>query len=256
MRIKLFDAPIDALSFEDTVCRAREAMRARKPLVQVSVNVATLVDMRKDPELRHDVESSDIISADGMGIVLASRLLGLPLRDRVAGIDLMMAVLGLCAREGFRPYFLGGTQEVVQCAATAAREKFPGLRLAGIHHGYFRPQQQYEVLEKIKASNPDCLFVGMPTPSKERFTHLQRRSLNIPFAMGVGGSFDVLAGKVRRAPLWMQVNGLEWTYRVYQEPRRMWWRYARTNVVFGYLIFRALTQSAQNFLLSRRLATF
>jgi N-acetylglucosaminyldiphosphoundecaprenol N-acetyl-beta-D-mannosaminyltransferase len=245
MRVAILDTPIDALSMEDTLGRARDAMKGRNPIVQVSVNVAKLVEMRRNPELRQDVLSSDLISADGMGIVLAGRLLGLQLRNRVAGIDLMTALLALCARDGFRPYFLGATQEVLRRAEIAAISRFAGLRLAGTHHGYFEPEQEGEVIETIRAANADCLFVGMPTPRKERFLRRHRSVLNVPFVMGVGGSFDVLAGKVRRAPHWMQASGLEWAYRIYQEPRRMWWRYARTNAVFGCLLVRALVGSAQ-----------
>lgn len=243
IRVEVLGAPVDVLSMEDTVSRAREAMREKRPIVQVSMNVAKLVDMRRNTELRHDVLASDIISADGVGVVMAGRLLGLRLRSRVAGIDLMMALLALCAREGFRPYFLGATPEVVQRAAAAAVEQFPGLRLAGTHHGYFGPEQESAVIEAIRAADPDCLFVGMPTPRKERFLRRQRGALHVPFVMGVGGSFDILAGKVRRAPHWMQAGGLEWAYRVYQEPGRMWWRYARTNAVFGFLLLQALIRS-------------
>jgi N-acetylglucosaminyldiphosphoundecaprenol N-acetyl-beta-D-mannosaminyltransferase len=245
IRVEILGAPIDVLSMEDTVSRARDAMREKSPIVQVSMNVAKLVDMRRNPELRHDVLSSDIVNADGMGVVLAGRLLGLQLRSRVAGIDLMMALLALCARDGFRPYFLGATHDVVRSAAAAAVERFPGLRLAGTHHGYFGQEQEAAIIEEIRAADPDCLFVGMPTPRKERFLQRQRGALGAPFVMGVGGSFDILAGNVRRAPRWMQESGLEWAYRVYQEPGRMWWRYARTNAVFGCLLVRALMQSRQ-----------
>jgi N-acetylglucosaminyldiphosphoundecaprenol N-acetyl-beta-D-mannosaminyltransferase len=243
MRVELLGTPIDGLSMEDTVSRARNAMKERSPIVQVSINVAKLVDMRSDPELRQDVLSSDIISADGMGVVMASRLIGLELRNRVAGIDLMTALLALCAREGFRPYFLGASQEVVRRAAAAAVERFPGLCVAGTHCGYFGPEHEAAIIDEIRAADPDCLFVGMPTPRKERFIRRQRGALHVPFVMGVGGSFDILAGDVRRAPGWMQASGLEWAYRVYQEPRRMWWRYARTNAVFGWLLLRALMRS-------------
>ncbi len=243
IRAEVLGAPVDILSMEDTVSRARAAMREKRPIVQVSLNVAKLVDMRRNAELRQDVLASDIINADGMGVVMAGRLLGLRLRNRVAGIDLMMALLELCAGEGFRPYFLGATPEVLQHAAAAAVERFPGLRLAGTHHGYFGPEQESAVIEAIAAAEPDCLFVGMPTPRKERFLRRQRGTLHVPFVMGVGGSFDVLAGKVRRAPTWMQSRGLEWAYRLYQEPSRMWWRYARTNAVFGFLLLQALMRS-------------
>jgi len=245
MRIELLGAPVDVLSFEDTVANARNAMQERRPTFQVSLNVAKLVNMRRDAKLRQDVLSADIISADGMGIVVASRLLGRELRCRVAGIDLMMALLALCAREGFRPYFLGATEDVSRRAEAAAMQRFAGLRLAGRHHGFFAPERETEIVESIRASRADCLFVGIPTPRKEGFLARRRAALGVPFVMGVGGAFDVLAGNLRRAPLWMQARGLEWVYRIYQEPRRMWWRYAKTNAVFACLLAGALVQSAE-----------
>jgi N-acetylglucosaminyldiphosphoundecaprenol N-acetyl-beta-D-mannosaminyltransferase len=243
MRAHVLNAPVDALSLEETVRRARLAMSHRKITLQTSLNVAKLVKMRRDPELHEDVVSSDIISADGMGIVIASRLLGLGVRERIAGIDLMTSVLKLCAQEGFRPYFFGATEDVVLRAAATAVDRFPGLQMAGTRNGFFGSDQEPEIVSHISSSKADCLFVGLPTPRKERFLKRYRNELKVPFIMGVGGSFDVLAGNVRRAPHWMQMAGFEWLFRVYQEPRRMWWRYASTNVVFAYLLASAVAAS-------------
>jgi N-acetylglucosaminyldiphosphoundecaprenol N-acetyl-beta-D-mannosaminyltransferase len=196
--------------------------------------------MRSDPVLAADVMSSDIVGIDGMGIVFAARCLGIPIQERVAGIDLLIELLSVCAVEGFRPFFLGATNDVVHRAANEAVKRFPSLRFAGARNGYFKPDQETAIVAEIRNSGADCLFIGMPTPRKERFLASHRDSLGVPFIMGVGGSFDVLSGHVNRAPQTMQALGLEWLYRTYQEPRRMWWRYARTNALFGALLIRAL----------------
>jgi N-acetylglucosaminyldiphosphoundecaprenol N-acetyl-beta-D-mannosaminyltransferase len=217
-----------------------DAMARRQRLHHVALNTAKLINMRSDPELAADVKSSDIVGIDGAGIVLALRVLGLPTSDRVAGIDLMAAVLEACARQGFRPYFLGAAPAVVVAAADKIKATYPGLEIAGMRDGYFKPHEEANVVAEIKASRADCLFVGMPTPRKERFLAAHRDALDVPFIMGVGGSFDIWAGLVKRAPLLMQRTGFEWLYRVYQEPGRMWWRYARTNTLFAVLLAKTL----------------
>lgn len=245
MRATLFGCPIDVLTMAETVDRARQAMLTGKRLQHVALNVAKLVNMQTDPLLAADVVGSDLIGIDGMGIVLAAKLLRIPVEERVPGIDLFDRILALCAKEGFRPYFLGATTDIVQRAVREAEIKYPGVRFAGYHDGYFRQEQEPEILAKVKDCQPDCLFLGMPTPRKERFLAAHRDQIGVPFVMGVGGSFDVLAGHVKRAPLAMQASGLEWLYRIYQEPRRMWWRYARTNTLFAVMLLRAMLRGGE-----------
>jgi N-acetylglucosaminyldiphosphoundecaprenol N-acetyl-beta-D-mannosaminyltransferase len=194
--------------------------------------------MRSDPILRSDVMGSDIIGIDGMGIALALRLCGVPVKERVAGIDLFQEVLSICAKDGFRPFLLGATIDVLHKAADVINARFPQLQLAGFRDGYFGPDEEREVVDQIIKSKADCLFIAMPTPRKERFLSAYRDSLGVPFIMGVGGSFDVIAGYVRRAPPTMQSMGLEWLYRIYQEPRRMWWRYVKTNALFAGILIQ------------------
>jgi len=239
-RGELFGVPIDLLTMSQTVEIIREAVAARRSLQHVALNVAKLVMLQKDSVLRDDVLGCDIIGVDGAGILIAARLFGVPVPECVTGIDLMMELLAMCAREGFRPYFLGGTESVVSAAAEQAQRRWPSLSFAGIRNGYFKPEEEADIARGIKDSGADCLFVGISSPIKERFCRFHRDSMNVPFIMGVGGSFDVLAGKTHRAPRLMRRAGMEWLFRLVQEPSRMWRRYLTTNSAFGWMILRAL----------------
>jgi len=240
MRAEFLDVPIDLLTFDQTLARAVEAMQTRRLTQHVAINVAKLVKMRHDPELRRDVSESHIVGVDGMGIVWGARALGIPVPERVPGVDLMERLLGVCAEEGFRPYFLGAREDILKKAVAEAARRWPALMFAGFRNGYFGREDEAEIVEAIRSSGADCLFIGMPTPRKERFLHAYRDVLGVPFIMGVGGGIDVLAGHVSRAPEAVQRSGLEWLYRIYQEPGRMWWRYASTNAVFAGLLARAM----------------
>lgn len=239
MRISFLGTPIDLLSEEETLRRAVAAMQAGPPITHVALNVAKFVKMRTDAELRADVEQADLIGIDGMGVVLALRLFGQRRVERVAGVDLMFALLDRCARLGLRPFILGARPEVLERAASVARKRWPGLDFAGLRDGYFTAADGEAVAAEIRASKADCLFVAMPTPRKERFLHQYGRTVGVPFIMGVGGSVDVLAGVVSRAPAWMQRCGLEWLHRLLQEPRKMFWRYLSTNAAFILIVGRA-----------------
>ena len=239
-RRDVLGAPVDCLTLAETVGFADAAMRDRRPLRQVSINVAKFVAMRQNPELDADVRSSDLVNVDGMGIFWAARLLGVPVPQRVAGIDLFEALLGLCATRGYLPFFFGAQREVLAGAVAAAQARHRGLLFAGWRNGYFNEEEEAGVVEEIAASQADCLFIGMPTPRKERFLARHGAALGVPFIMGVGGSFDVLAGHVRRAPAPIQAIGLEWLFRLTQEPRRLGPRYLKSNAAFAAILTRAL----------------
>jgi len=231
---------LHAMTMDQSVRRILEHMRRQVPMVQVSLNVAKLVKMRNDPALAADVMGADMVSADGMGIVLGARLLGLKMPERVAGVDLMHTILRCCAAEGFRPYFLGATPAVLALAMERLAQSCPGLTIAGFRDGYFTDAEELSVVDAIREARPDCLFVGMPTPRKENFMARHHAALAVSFVMGVGGAIDILAGQVRRAPLAWQNAGFEWAYRVWQEPRRMWRRYLVTNTQYAWLLAGAV----------------
>jgi N-acetylglucosaminyldiphosphoundecaprenol N-acetyl-beta-D-mannosaminyltransferase len=244
MRAEFLGVPVDILSLTETVDLADKSMTSRQRCQHVALNVAKLVKMRRQAELWRDVVESDIVGIDGMGILWGCRLLGLKADERVAGIDLFKEVLGLCCRKQFRPFFLGATDAVLQKMIFNLRKEFPNLQIAGYHHGYFAAQEDGRLVQQIRSSGADCLFLGLPTPRKERLLARYKDEFGVPFIMGVGGSFDVLAGEVSRAPPWMQRAGLEWFYRFYQEPRRMFWRYFSTNISFANLLTKELAGRA------------
>lgn len=245
MRAEFLGLPVDLLTLDETIDIARHAMETRHTVQHVALNVAKLVKAQTDLELRRDVTESDIVGIDGMGIVWGARALGVNVPERVPGVDLMEQLLALCAARHFRPYFLGARQDVLDRAISVATSRWPGLEFAGSRNGYFDDATEQAVVDEIRASRADCLFIAMPTPRKERLLHRHRDALNIPFIMGVGGAFDVLAGHVRRAPKAMQRAGLEWLYRTWQEPGRMWRRYASTNAAYAALLGLEVSRSVR-----------
>ena len=215
-------------------------MERRIPVRQASLNVAKLVRLRKDAELAKSLQDCELVTIDGQGIAIGLRMFGISNADRIAGIDLFMALLSHCADAGRRPYILGAKQEVLDQALAKAVAQFPGLEFAGSHHGYFPAEHEEEIASHITQSGADCLFVAISSPAKERFIARHADRMDVPFIMGVGGSVDVLAGKTNRAPGWMQRFGMEWFFRLMQEPRRMFWRYASTNTAYALLLAKAL----------------
>ena len=237
-RVNVAGCQIDRLDMADTLARCEELIAAPGVAQHVAINAAKVVAMQDDPELRAIVESCEVVSADGQAIVWASKLLSDPLPERVAGIDLMEALLELSERKGYRVYFLGARPEVLSEAMERVRSRHPGLALAGARDGYFGDDEGAAVAEEIRAASPDILFVAMSSPKKEYWLSRHGRAIGVPFIMGVGGAVDVLAGRTRRAPMILQRAGLEWAYRLAQEPRRLFKRYLTTNSRFAWLVLR------------------
>lgn len=223
---------------DETVNWIADRTNCRQFTQHVVVNVAKLVNMRSDASLADSVRRCDLINIDGMGVVWAARLLGHVVPERVAGVDLFGRLVAMSSERGFPVFFLGGTEEVVARVCAKLKTQFPALQIAGSHHGYFWDNEQ-KVVEEIRESGARLLFVAITSPKKEIFIERWKEQLGVDFVMGVGGTFDVVAGKVRRAPKWMQMAGMEWLFRVIQEPRRMWRRYLITNSKFALMLIKA-----------------
>lgn len=212
----------------------------RRSRIVLTANASHLCLMRRDATLREAGRAADMVVADGMSVVWALKLLGRPVPERVAGIDLMTSLLEAGGAKGLRVYFLGARQEVLDVLLAECGRRFPGLVIAGARNGYFTEPEHPAIVEAIRASRPDLLFVGMPSPFKDVFCERHRDRLDVPVIIGVGGSFDVVAGFVRRAPRAVQVIGLEWAWRLVQEPRKLWKRYLTTNTEFIWLVLREM----------------
>lgn len=243
-RIELFSCPMDVATGRETVELVKNRVEARRFTQHVVVNVAKVVHMQDDNVLAASIRACDIINIDGMGVVWAARLLGVKVPERVAGVDLFDDLLAMAAERGLPVFLLGATPEVVQATAEIVAQRHHRLIVAGYHHGYFW-RDEPAIVEKIQASGARLLFVAITSPKKENFINRWRDQLGVDFVMGVGGTFDVVAGKVRRAPVWMQRYGLEWLYRVFQEPGRMWHRYLTTNLRFTGLLLKAILRGSR-----------
>jgi len=233
---RLFGVPIEAVTMPEVLDRVDSVIANRESLDIGVVNAAKIVNMRKDPELAEAVLASDAIYADGMSVVWASRILGDPLPERIAGIDLMHGILERGRSKGYRVYCLGATQQVLGAVCDDFARSYPGIRIVGSNDGYFDEDEESQLAASIRDAKPDVLFVAITSPKKERFMAKWSDVMNVPVVHGVGGSFDVVAGVVERAPESWQRLGLEWLYRVKQEPRRLWRRYLITNALFCKLI--------------------
>jgi len=203
----------------------------------VVVNVAKIVNIQNDKTLLESVKSCDVINIDGMGVVWGARFCGHFVPERVAGVDLFHKLIQMSESKKFPVYLLGATEEVVAKTVDKVKEIHPNLLVAGYHHGYFWDNEE-SMVQKIRESGAKLLFVAITSPKKENFINKWQDKLGVLFVMGVGGTFDVVAGKVNRSPEWVQRIGFEWLYRVIQEPGRMWKRYLISNTKYALLLIK------------------
>lgn len=235
-RAPIFGVHLDLDTFDEAVDHCRSLIAQRRPVQHVVLNAGKVVMMQDQPALVAAVRRCDIVHADGQSVVWAGRLAGLNVPERVAGIDLMLSLLGVCEDEAWPVYFLGARREVLDAFVSVVRERFPELEIAGYQDGYFTDDAK--VAHEVGESGARVLFVAISSPRKELFLSDWLSTMGPIFAMGVGGSFDVVAGTTKRAPVWMQRSGLEWFYRFSQEPQRLWKRYLVGNARFMALAAR------------------
>ncbi len=228
---KLFGIGIHAVTMDEAVDVIARFVAEKTPRQGVFLNAGKFAEIDRNPSLKRAIEQADLRLADGQPLLWAGRMLGARFPERVAGIDLMHRLLAEGKGRGWRFFFFGASAEVLEKTVAICRERY-GIAVTGSQHGYYPPEEEAAVAEKIRNSGADILFVAMGSPKKELFMERHLQTMKVPFTMGVGGSFDVVAGLVRRSPRWMQRMGLEWFYRFMQEPARLWRRYLIGNLYF------------------------
>ena len=237
--INILNTKIHNLSTQETLDKIERAIQNKKQIHHVVVNAGKIVAMQTDLELQKSVNESDLINADGQSVVWASRFLGKPLKERVAGIDLMESLVKMAHIKKRKIFFLGAKEEVVKAVVEQYSEEFSPDIIAGYRNGYFDRMEEKKIAEQISKSGANILFVAISSPTKENFLYRNKKALHtVNFIMGVGGSFDVVSGKLKRAPVWMQNAGLEWFFRFAQEPKRMWKRYLIGNTKFILMVLK------------------
>lgn len=237
-RYPILNTYVNALSLDETIAEVEKIIAAGVPTQHVVVNASKVNLMEADWKLAEIVNACPLINADGASIVWAAKKLGVPLKERVTGIDLFQRLVKVADQKGYGVYLFGAKEEVVTKVKAIFEERYPSIRIVGCRNGYFTEADEPRIVADMAASGADMMFVAFSSPKKEYWIHKYLDEMGIPFVMGVGGSFDVVAGVTDRAPKWMQDHGLEWFYRFIQEPSRLWKRYIVGNVKFVALTYR------------------
>jgi N-acetylglucosaminyldiphosphoundecaprenol N-acetyl-beta-D-mannosaminyltransferase len=217
----MFGVPLARIDMEGALARIDRFIADRSPHMIVTSDTPSIVRARDDAEYQEIVRAADLVTADGRGVVWMARVLGLPMRERVSGVDLVERICRRAVDRHYSAYLLGAMPGVAEEAAQALSARCPGLRIAGTDHGYFSDDEEAGVVRRIAEARPDILFVALGAPRQEKWIRRHIAELQVPVAIGVGGAFDVLAGRVPRAPAWMQRAGLEWLFRLLREPARL-----------------------------------
>ncbi len=234
----LFDIPIRNVTMKQAIDLVVKASVDEQPCRIYFVNAHCVNLSRSDPHYLKQLQQATHVFADGVGMQLASKIAGTPLLDNVNGTDMFPLLCKAAQAQGIRLYFLGGEPGIPELVYERMKQTCSDLPCAGYHHGFYEPEDEPAVLEQIRESNADLLLVAFGVPKQEKWIDENINRCGVKAAMGVGGLFDFYSGKKARAPLWMRRVGLEWIYRLYLEPRRLWRRYLLGNVRFLFLCFK------------------
>ncbi|MCL5105580.1 MAG: WecB/TagA/CpsF family glycosyltransferase [Armatimonadetes bacterium] len=219
--ISLLGVKINRVDMAATLDAIRGFIKSGEPHMIVTADASMVVRAREDEEFRNILNNADLITPDGSGILKGASMLGTPLIERVSGCDICQELCRLSAEEGFSIFFLGSEPGIAEQAAENLKKDYPGMHVAGTHHGYFRPDEDAIIVKMVRDSGATILLAGMGIPRQEKWIVKYRNELGVSVAMGVGGSMDVFAGKVKRAPVWFQKHGLEWAYRLANDPSKI-----------------------------------
>lgn len=219
--ISVLGLPVHRVDMQEALERVEQFVRERHPHHIVTADSSMLVLAQEDAELRSILQEADLITPDSVGVLWAARRQGTPLNERVSGVDLVERFCQLSAQRGHRLFFLGAAPGVAAQAAERMRQRYPGVQIVGAHHGFFGAQEEEFLIKVIRNAQPDILCVALGIPKQEKWIAAHKQALNVPVLIGVGGTFDVLSGRVRRAPLWMRHLHLEWMWRLLMNPRKL-----------------------------------
>lgn len=226
---------VDNITLDEAAAKVEEFLRASTPHLIVTPNPEMIVAAQKDQELKEIINNASLRLPDGISMVVVSRILGCPLRERVTGIDFLLKAVELSSHRGYKLFLLGGQPGTAQEAGLRLIEQFPGLNIVGTQHGYFAESEEKQIITQIKDTKPDILFAGLGASRQEKWLARHLNELNVPVCVGVGGSFDVISGKKKRAPKWVQRLYIEWLYRLITEPNR--WKRQLALPKFLWLMF-------------------
>lgn len=249
-RVRIGHALIHALPFSEAVRLIVErATRSTEPAYIVTPNAQHIVLLEGDPYLRRIYDEAALVVSDGASLLIAARYLGGKLVERIAGVDLFQQICGRAAEVSLRVFLLGGRPGSAAKAATNLKDRYPGLFIAGTYcpaWGFEKdPDQLREISEAIRESRPHIVFVALGAPKQEYWIYEHGRKLGVPICMGIGGAFEMVGGLTRRAPRWIQHAKLEWLFRLFVEPRRLWRRYLIGNLQFASIVLRQWVNSGE-----------
>ncbi|MEN6316133.1 MAG: WecB/TagA/CpsF family glycosyltransferase [Clostridiaceae bacterium] len=218
--VDILGVPVDSITMKEAVAKTGSFIEEGGIHSIYTPNAEIMMAAQRDPELRDILLKADMLTADGAGVVLASRLLGRSVPEKVSGFDLVVELFKAYGAKGLRCFLFGAKPGVAEEAAKKTEAGYPGVVVAGFHHGYFSAEQDDEIVRAINASRCDLLLVALGAPKQEKWIYSHMGQLNTKVCIGVGGTIDILAGRVQLTPDFFRRNGLEWLYRLYKEPRR------------------------------------
>jgi N-acetylglucosaminyldiphosphoundecaprenol N-acetyl-beta-D-mannosaminyltransferase len=245
-KVTLLGVPIDSVLMQEALERIERLIEARWPSYVVTPNVDVLVKLQTDAEFRRIYDDASLVVADGMFLIWAAKFLGMPLKEKVSGSDLFVEFCELAARKGYKIYLLGAMPGVAPKAAAILMKRYAGLNIVGTYSppfGFEEDEAECErIVRMIRDAAPDVLFIGLGSPKQEKWLVRHKHRYGTPVSIGVGISFDYVAGTVKRAPRWMQNAGFEWFWRLLMEPKRLWRRYLVEDLVFFWLVAKQKMQ--------------
>ena len=220
MRVEILGVGVDSLTMSQAVERVQDLIKRRENSIVATANAEMLMMATQDTELRDILNAAELVVADGAGTVWAANYLGYEIPERVAGADLVQEIMKISPRQDYKIFLFGAAPGIAEKVKLKAEEIYPGIKIVGVRNGYFTAADEPEIIAQIRKSQADILLAALGVPKQEKFLSRHKSELNVPVSIGVGGTFDVMAGVVKRAPLWMQKAKLEWLFRALLQPSR------------------------------------